>query len=69
MFSPSFIERLKQVQANSYLQEGKYPVVDQGQNLIAGWTSDDSKVIKENLPIIIFGDHTRILSISISVLP
>lgn len=57
---PVSFDRLKQVQANSYLQEGKYPVVDQGQNLIAGWTNDESKIIKENLPIIIFGDHTRV---------
>jgi len=57
---PVSFERLKQVQANSYLKEGKYPVVDQGQNLIAGWTNDESKIIRKNLPLIIFGDHTRI---------
>lgn len=57
---PVSFDRLKQVQANSYLIEGKCPVVDQGQNLIAGWTNDGAKIIKENLPLIIFGDHTRI---------
>jgi type I restriction enzyme S subunit len=40
---------------------GKYPVVDQGQKLIAGYSNDKSKVYQGDLPIIIFGDHTRIL--------
>jgi len=53
-------ERSKQIQANSYLSKGKYPIVDQGQNFIAGWTNDESSLIKEYLPLIIFGDHTRI---------
>ncbi|MDP2862633.1 MAG: restriction endonuclease subunit S, partial [Desulfobacterales bacterium] len=57
---PVSFDRLKQVQANSYLIEGKCPVVDQGQNLISGWTNDGAKIINENLPLIIFGDHTRI---------
>lgn len=40
---------------------GKYPVVDQGQKLISGYSNDKSKVYQGDLPIIIFGDHTRIL--------
>jgi type I restriction enzyme S subunit len=44
-----------------YQISGKYPIIDQGQNLIAGYTDDESRVTKiENNPIIIFGDHTRI---------
>jgi type I restriction enzyme S subunit len=35
------------------------PVVDQGQKFIAGWTSDEAFAIRENLPFIVFGDHTR----------
>ena len=57
---PVSIERSKQIQANSYLKMGKYPVVDQGQDLVAGWTNDENALIKEDLPLIIFGDHTRI---------
>src|SRR3989338_6054342 len=54
------IERTKQVQANVYLSSGKYPIIDQGQEIIAGWTNDESAVINEGLPLIVFGDHTRI---------
>ncbi len=53
-------DRSKQVQANAYLKAGKYPVVDQGQDLIAGWTNDESTIIRQPLPLIIFGDHTRV---------
>jgi len=38
---------------------GKYPVIDQGQSFIAGYSDYSEKVISEHLPVIIFGDHTR----------
>ena len=41
-----------------YLQSGRYPVIDQGRQAIAGrWDSNDG--IFEKVPAIIFGDHTR----------
>ena len=57
---PVRIDRSRQVKAATYLTAGKYPIVDQGQSDITGWTDDVSTVISENLPYIIFGDHTRI---------
>ena len=45
---------------NQYLKEGNYPIVDQGKSLTNGYTNDNSKVILVEMPIIIFGDHTRI---------
>lgn len=45
---------------SEYLDEGKYPIVDQGQDFIAGYSNDKEKVYRGNLPVIIFGDHTRI---------
>ena len=57
---PVSIERSKQIQANSYLKMGKYPIVDQGKDLIAGWTNEEAAILKKDLPLIIFGDHTRI---------
>lgn len=41
--------------------EGKYPVIDQSRDFIAGFINDESKLVNSNHPIIIFGDHTRIL--------
>lgn len=45
------------LQSKDYLPVGKYPVVDQSQKLICGWTNDNEGVISET-PVIIFGDHT-----------
>lgn len=44
---------------SDYLPEGTYPIVDQGQSLIGGYTNDNSRVCKSELPVIIFGDHTK----------
>ena len=41
-----------------YSKSGKFPIIDQSQDFICGWTDDDKKVIKISEPIIIFGDHT-----------
>lgn len=49
------------VKSKDCLPEGLYPVIDQGQNYISGYINDESKVIKVDSPICIFGDHTRIV--------
>lgn len=46
-----------QVQKNSYQAVGRHPIVDQGQSLIAGYT--DHHECYTNLPVIVFGDHTK----------
>jgi type I restriction enzyme S subunit len=45
---------------SSYKTNGLYPIIDQGNDFIAGYTDDESKVYKKCIPIIIFGDHTRV---------
>src|SRR5256885_724724 len=47
------------IQARNYKPSGRFPVIDQGQEQIAGWTDDDSALINTPLPLIVFGDHTR----------
>ncbi|HEX2765641.1 MAG TPA: restriction endonuclease subunit S [Candidatus Limnocylindria bacterium] len=42
-----------------YRPSGKYPIIDQGQAPIAGWTDNEEGVIAAQLPVIVFGDHTR----------
>ena len=42
-----------------FLEEGEFPVVDQGQVLVAGFVNDRSRVCSVNPPVIVFGDHTR----------
>ena len=60
-FNEIFEDKTKfgtKLKTDEYHQNGKYPIVDQGQNLIAGYTDKEDGVFKE-LPAIIFGDHTR----------
>lgn len=51
-------KKVKTQDCNDY---GTYPVVDQGSKLIAGYIDDETKVIKIDLPVCIFGDHTRVV--------
>lgn len=47
------------IQSRYYQPSGRFPVIDQGQGQIAGWTDDESAVIEAPLPLVVFGDHTR----------
>ncbi|MBR0316813.1 MAG: restriction endonuclease subunit S [Synergistaceae bacterium] len=44
--------------AKEVIEIGKYPVVSQGKKLIDGYCNDENKLIR-NVPVIMFGDHTR----------
>lgn len=48
------------LQSSQYSSSGKFPIVDQSQTLICGWTNDSSGLLR-NAPYIIFGDHTCVL--------
>lgn len=45
--------------SSAMLAEGKFPVVDQGQKHIAGYTNDEGMMIRVPGPVIVFGDHTK----------
>ncbi|RIL00906.1 MAG: restriction endonuclease [Proteobacteria bacterium] len=51
--------RLESVPQSSYAESGAYPVVDQGASFVAGYTDDERVVHRDDLPLIVFGDHTR----------
>jgi type I restriction enzyme S subunit len=55
------IESKKKIPKESYLVEGPIPCVDQSAEFIGGFTDDEDAVYMQPLPIIVFGDHTRIL--------
>jgi len=50
----------KKLPKKKYSEHGKFPVVDQGQEFIGGYCDEKSRLVEEDLPLIIFGDHTRI---------
>lgn len=51
-------DKSKQLHSGEYLQGGVLPIVDQGSQLICGYTNDLSKSYDKGLPVVIFGDHT-----------
>ena len=53
--------KYQKLQTKDYLNEGQYPIVDQGQEFIAGYTNDENGVYTGSLPVTIFGDHTLIV--------
>ncbi|MCQ2443140.1 MAG: restriction endonuclease subunit S [Oscillospiraceae bacterium] len=55
------IPKTKQVMTSDYLSFGKIPVIDQSRDFIAGYTNDTETLVDEKTPVIVFGDHTRIL--------
>jgi len=52
--------RVGKMKQGEYQPFGKYPIIDQGKNFIAGYTDQEELVYQGPLPVIIFGDHTRI---------
>lgn len=49
----------KKTKQKDYMSSGKLPIIDQGKLLIGGYTDDISKQLPCNLPVIVFGDHTK----------
>lgn len=51
----------KKLKQKEYLQNGDFPVIDQGLDFIGGFTNDSQLLVRCLLPVIIFGDHTKIV--------
>lgn len=48
----------KKIQKKDYKSEGKYPIVDQGKQRICGYSNEKECLVKD-IPLVIFGDHTK----------
>ena len=55
------VGRQNQILSAEIQQTGRFPVVDQSKAFIAGYSEAEERVIREDLPLVIFGDHTRCL--------
>jgi type I restriction enzyme S subunit len=49
----------KKTKQKDYLPKGQLPIIDQGQQLIGGYSDNLDLQLSCNLPVIVFGDHTR----------
>ncbi len=46
------------IQKTAFGEIGRFPIIDQSQEDIAGWTDDESALIRPSKPLVVFGDHT-----------
>lgn len=49
----------KKTKQKDYLPKGQLPIIDQGQQLIGGYSDNLDMQLSCKLPVIVFGDHTR----------
>ena len=54
-------EKRTKLQTDQYAVIGQYPIVDQGARFVCGYTNEEGALWPYDLPVIVFGDHTRIL--------
>ena len=47
----------KRYETKEYLSQGKYPIVDQGDAYIVGFTNEDDNLLTRH-PAVLFGDHS-----------
>ena len=60
----SCIQKVKyttKIASSEYLLEGLYPIVSQEDELISGYWDKKVDIFHVDTPVVIFGDHTRIL--------
>ena len=55
------VKRPRKIKKAEFLEEGPIPCVDQSRDFIGGYTDDEEAIVDIGQPIIVFGDHTRIL--------
>ena len=52
----------KKLNSSEYKKTGKYPIIDQSQSFICGYSDDDDALINHNNEdLIVFGEHTCVL--------
>ncbi len=51
------------IQKAAFGSSGRFPIIDQSQDAIAGWTDDESTLVHPIQPLVIFGDHTCALKL------
>ena len=62
-FDEVFVDKTKygtKVKTDEYRGKGRNIIIDQGQKLVAGYTDLEDGIF-DDVPAIIFGDHTRII--------
>ena len=51
----------RKIQRKDFLDAGEYPVVSQEEDFINGYWDDEADLFKVTTPLVVFGDHTKVL--------
>lgn len=51
----------RKIKRKNFLQEGRYPVVSQEEDFINGYWNDEADLFNVSTPVVVFGDHTKVL--------
>jgi len=53
------VKLTNKIQKTQFLPSGRFPIIDQSENFIAGYWNDEADVFRVTEPLVLFGDHTR----------
>lgn len=53
------VKLTNKIQKTEFLPTGRYPIIDQSENFIAGYWNNEGDVFQVGEPLVLFGDHTR----------
>jgi len=52
--------KYSKIPKSDFLKEGMFSIIDQGKDYIAGFTDNIDLISNYGIPVIVFGDHTRV---------
>ena len=52
------VPNTEKIPTNNYLEEGRWPIIDQSTDYIAGYTNNEKAILDNRSGCIVFGDHT-----------
>lgn len=55
------IKYTNKVLSSDYLKKGTYPIISQEEAFVSGYWNNEDDVFRVQKPVVIFGDHTRVL--------
>ena len=57
------IKSTKKIPKKQFLSDGIYPIISQERDFINGYWNNETDVLKVDKPIVIFGDHTKVVKL------
>ena len=55
------VKKTSKIPKKKFLNSGKYPIISQEASFINGYWNNKGDLLEINKPVVIFGDHTRVI--------